>query len=265
MDGYANPAYFVRIGAMDWVLKPGASASAAIRSWLKGLTIAECFTTLVAIEYDTLRAAIGDEKFDQLFGSPTQAVLPDKLLRIATPPTKLPLDDYMKATEAAVANNEGTINNRPAKVGEWYYFYNHPKYLLKHPFGEWQGENSVYMGLDEMGNQLWSGLGTVNPSRTSTKVTEDEMLSQMVDAYNGERDADDIATLERIKINNGGTLPKEYVFEDEGGELPRTIDKGRILNDPPYKIGDTTRKGGFVASAGQKLNIDKIKLLRSEP
>jgi len=265
MEGHADPTYFVRQGFMDWMLKPGVSASAAIRSWLKGLTIAECFTTIVAIEYDTLRAAIGDEKFDELFGSPTKIVPPDKRLHIAPPPAKLPLDDYMKATDAAVANNEGTINNRPAKVGEWYYFYNHPKYLLKHPFGEWQGENAIYMGRDDAGDQLWSGLGTVNLAGTSTKVTEDEMLSQMVDAYNGRRDADDLAELVKIRANHGGTLPKEYVFEDEGGELPRTIDKGRILNDPPYKIGNTTRKGGFVVRAGQTLDIDKIKTLRSAP
>ena len=35
--------------------------------------------------------------------------------------------------------------------GQWYYFYNHPKYLLKHPGGAWQGENSIYMGRDKDG------------------------------------------------------------------------------------------------------------------
>jgi hypothetical protein len=265
MDGYADPNYFVRLGFMNWVLKPRVSASDAIRSWIKGLTIAECLTTIVAIEYDTLRAAIGDNKFDQIFGAADQVLPSDKLLHIAPPPAKLPLDDYMKATEAAAAGNEGVINDRPAKVGEWYYFYNHPKYLLKHPAGEWQGENAIYMGKDETGNQLWSGLGTINPSGTSTKVTEDEMLEQMVDAYNGARDADDIARLENIKRNNGGALPKEYVFEDEGGELPRTIDKSRVLNDPPYTVGSVTRKGGFLVAAGQTIDIEKVKSLRNAP
>lgn len=89
------------------------------------------------------------------------------------------------------------------------------------------------MGKDDKGTQLWSGLGTVNSAQTDTKVTEDEMLSQMVDAYNGERDPDDNKKLEGIKQDNGGELPKEYVFEDEGGKVPREIDKKRILNDPP--------------------------------
>lgn len=265
MNGYADPNYFVRVGFMDWVLKPGVSASAAIKSWLKGLTIAECFTTVVAIEYDTIRAAIGDKKFDELFGSTEKALALNKRLHIAPPPTTLPLDEYMKPTEAAAKGEEGTINHRPVKVGEWYYFYNHPKYLVKHPAGEWQGENSIYMGKDAMGNQLWSGLGTVNTTQTDSKVTEDEMLGQMVDAYNFKRDADDEKELKSVKAANGGVLPKKYVFESEGGELPEKIDKNRILNDPPYEHDGTTRKGGFSSGAGQTLDVDKIKGLRDKP
>src|SRR5947209_2143804 len=68
--GFADPTYFEKIGDfMDWRLLPGKNASAALKSWLKGLTIAECNSSLVAIEIDTLRAAIGDEKFDDHFGS----------------------------------------------------------------------------------------------------------------------------------------------------------------------------------------------------
>src|SRR5947209_19470936 len=55
--GYADPAYFGKIGFMDWILKPGKSASEAVKSWLKGRTIAECNSSLVAIENDALRAA----------------------------------------------------------------------------------------------------------------------------------------------------------------------------------------------------------------
>ncbi|AFZ22999.1 hypothetical protein Cylst_0670 [Cylindrospermum stagnale PCC 7417] len=68
----------------------------------------------------------------------------------------------MIQTDASAKGEQGKANNRPVKIGEWYYFYNHPKYLLKHPAGEWQGENSIYMGKDDKGTQLWSGLGTVN-------------------------------------------------------------------------------------------------------
>ena len=81
-DGLADPAYFVRVGYYDWLLKPGVSASAAIKSWFKGLTIAECAATLTAIEIDTIRAAIGDKKFDNLFGSQDKPIPSKNRLRI---------------------------------------------------------------------------------------------------------------------------------------------------------------------------------------
>jgi peptidoglycan hydrolase-like protein with peptidoglycan-binding domain len=269
-NGYANPTYFDRNGFMDWQLKPKASASEAIKSWLKGLTIAECFSTVIAIEYDTIRAAIGDAKFDKVFGSVDTEIPPEKRLRIATPNAKdfnqIPLNQYMKPTDSASKGDEGTINNRPVKVGEWYYFYNHPMYRDKHPAGEWQGENSIYMGKNKTGDQLWSGLGTLSEVTNDSQITEDEMMNQMVSAYNGDRDSDDNQILDGISKANGGALPPEYRFEDEGGVLPRVIDKNRILTDPPYKaaIDGATRKGGFVVGAGQTLDVDKIKELREE-
>jgi hypothetical protein len=55
-------------------------------------------------------------------------------------------------------------------------------------------------------------------------------------------------------------LPEEYdaskgVFED-------TIDKAKILSDPEYTIGSTTRKGGFMAAAGMKLDAEAVARLR---
>jgi len=268
--GFANPTYFDRIAPMDWRIKPKVSASEAIKSWIKGLTIAECFSTVVAIEYDTIRAAIGDAKFDNIFGAVDTEISLEKRLRIATPNSndfaQIPLNQYMKLTDSASKGDEGTINNRPVKVGEWYYFYNHPKYRDKHPAGEWQGENSIYMGKNKDGDQLWSGLGTLSEATKDSQITEDEMLNQMVDAYNGDRDPDDNKILDGISKANGGTLPPEYRFESQGGFLPLTIDKNRILTDPPYKaaIDGTIRKGGFGVGAGQTLNVDKIKELREE-
>src|SRR5205807_1548724 len=116
---------------MDWRLLPGKNASAALKSWLKGLTIAECNSSLVAIEIDTLRAAIGDEKFDDHFGSVGKVIPEANLLRIKPGTPGTPVEKFMTQTEAVKAGDVGTIGARPVKVGEWYYFYNHPKYLLK--------------------------------------------------------------------------------------------------------------------------------------
>ena len=177
--GYANPVYFDRISYWEWRLKPHLSASEAVRSFLRGLTIAECNSVAVAIHLDAMRAAIGDRRFDELFGSADHDVPADRLLRISQwsgshHPSVVP---YMKDTAAAHgALGTGTIGHRPVRVGEWYYFGNHPQYPSKHPTGSWQGENAIYLGV-RGGEQRWSGLGAEN-------VSERYMLNKLVQFYN---------------------------------------------------------------------------------
>ena len=98
-DGLAPPEYFVRTGWMDWTLKPGKSASAAIQAWLKGLTIAECLSAIVAIEIETMRAALGNTEFDRRYGSeggPAQV----RPLRIHTGTEGTPLEGALKDVDA---------------------------------------------------------------------------------------------------------------------------------------------------------------------
>jgi hypothetical protein len=59
--------------AMEWSLKPGQSASEAIRDFVKGPTIADFRVIAVARDLDELRDDMGDPQFDALFGSRTQA------------------------------------------------------------------------------------------------------------------------------------------------------------------------------------------------
>ena len=140
--GYADDAFWQRKGNKHWVLKSGASASAAIKKWLKGLTIAECLVTVIALQTDALRAAIGDAKFDQHFGG-SDGPGSEGLLTLQMGWDGSSVGKYVKPTEPAATGEAGTPGKRPAKVGDRYYFYNHPRYLLKHPGGSWQGENSI--------------------------------------------------------------------------------------------------------------------------
>lgn len=55
---------------MTFTLKAGHSASQAVKDFLTGPTIADYRVIGVAIEMDELRDELGDQKFDQLFGSP---------------------------------------------------------------------------------------------------------------------------------------------------------------------------------------------------
>lgn len=257
-------------GFMDFQLKKGQSASAGIKAWLGGLTVAECLTSVFAMEYETLRAAIGDKKFDQTFGSTNE--VEDRAveqsgnrLRIA-PSGATPISQYMESTKAAQLANDGhhkdgVLSSKELDdtliPGQWYYFYNHPKYLLKHPGGAWQGENSLYMGRDAAGNRLWAGLGATNK-------TEETMVEEMVSAYGGARDEEDERTMKERRIKNDDGTYNDSKYDPKSGEFPNKVTKQQILNDPPYTIDGTERKGGFLAIAGQQLDPDKVAALRDK-
>lgn len=275
--GFADPTYFDRTARLRWMLKPMMSASAAIRSWLDGPTVADCNTAIVAIEYETLRAAVGNEAFDREFGSTDEETPPERRMEIRTGPDSPLRRKFMKTTEATARHAggdkgaRGEPGNRPVVPGEWYYFYNHPRYLLKHPAGAWQGENSVYMGVED-GVQKWAGFGTRNEAHTSSHVTESELLVSMRKAYDAERSAGDLEALAAIAAANEGTLPPDmHPRADENG--PGYRDK---LNGPeditaaePYTINvkglreDTEpRRGGFDPGSGKELDPVRVKLLR---
>jgi len=254
-QGYANPEFFERVGFMDWKLKAGKSASDGIKAWLKGLTIAECLSTVIALQIDALRAAIGDDKFDQRHGMAGGGTPESTRLRIRPGTQGTPVGPLMIETDAAKDGEKaGDIGNRPAHRGEWYYFYNHPKYLLKHPGGAWQGENALCMG-DENGTQMWSGLG-------ASGVTEDGMMDEMVRAYNNPRTDRDNEVLGFIKEQHGGKVPK--IYDPESGEFPDKITKADILSAPAYTIDGVTRTGGFLSAAGMKLDAEAVAKLRGK-
>jgi peptidoglycan hydrolase-like protein with peptidoglycan-binding domain len=270
-SGLAPPEYFDRVGWMDWRLKPGKSASAAIKAWLHGLTIAECLTTITAIEIETIRAALGDTEFDKRWGVEGVPMAEAQRLRVKQGFAGTPLEGRMHDVNA---DDPGTFGHRNVKVGDWVYFYNHPKYLLKHPGGAWQGENAVYTGDDAAGNQLFTGLG-------ASGKTEAAMVAEMVGAYNGARNGYDYVQLldtyckdtpevqnqdQRYKDRDDdytrGLYEKykdriDAKYREDSGEFPDQVDGDMILNDPPYTIGDTTRKGGFQPGSTR---IDPSKL-----
>jgi hypothetical protein len=257
-------------GFMDFQLKKGHSASAGIKAWLGGLTVAECLTSVFAMEYEALRAAVGDEKFDQTFGStdPQQDKAIEQSgnrLRIA-PNGATPISQFMQSTKAAELANDGTHKDGVLSSkelddtlvpGQWYYFYNHPKYLLKHPGGAWQGENSIYMGRDDQGRRLWAGLGATNK-------TEETMVDEMVSAYGGARDEEDERTMKERHIKNDDGTYNDKKYDPTSGEFKNKVTKAEILGDAPYSIDGTERHGGFLAVAGQQLDPAAVKHLRDK-
>jgi hypothetical protein len=255
--GFADPEYFEQLeGYWDWRLKPRKSASAAIKKWLSGLTIAECFSTAIACEIDAVRAAIGDARFDALYGSSDTDIPEDRRLRVGTN-TFVPnvwFGGLVTHTEAATSG-AGTPGNRPVKIGEWYYFQNHPMYLKKHPGGAWQGENAVYVGVGPEGKQLWIGLGSsTGPPLNRPEVTEDQMIDEMLEAYNADPWGPDLPEFDRIRASHGGVLPPDYQPKSAANPTgyPSHITKQQLLD----------AGGGFVGSLGKTLDVNQVKGLK---
>jgi hypothetical protein len=163
---------------------------------------------------------------------------------------------YLKSNPPGSA--EGTIGHRPAKVGEWHYFTNHPMFLLKHPGGAYQGENAILReDTAPSGDQLWEGLG-------QQKVTERQMYNNMIYTYNLPRDQFDNRKLDQIRGSHGGTLPPEY--DPANHVFPDRVDSVEdMLAAPSYTINGRERKGGYNPTSGKKLDADMVKDLRDMP
>jgi peptidoglycan hydrolase-like protein with peptidoglycan-binding domain len=254
-SGYASPEHFERTGELEWALKPGMRASDALRAWLHGTTLADCATAIVAVELDTLRAALGDAEFDRRYGADGQPLV------IAQGMGGTPLEDAMVSVEVG-----GGIGNRDLVAGDWVSFYNHPRYLLKHPGGDWQGENAVYTGTDADGCQRFTGLGAAGKS-------EWDLLATMAAHYSAPRTADDYVMLLDLYVSDAperedpryaareleyvrglyerylGRIPWQY--REGSGAFPDTCTDQDILDAPPYILDGALRVGGFTGQANR--------------
>lgn len=266
-------------GSMTWTVKPGEKASEALKEWIEGTTVAECYSALVALEMNTLRKQIGDERFDELYSSFYGP--PEKSLLVLSSSPSLNVqynelrkwNDYEKDEHGDFVIDETTGEIKGLAPGDWGYIYNHPKFLLKHPASPYQGENAIYLGNDK-----WAGLG-VSPT------TIENMLDDMRKGYNYSRSPEDYwrilryyssydvgpyvgadrntykglydANLDKVKteyklVSEGGTLREEF------NDLDEYIEDGKT----PYTIGTTTRVIGLQSSA-QLLDADKVNALKT--
>jgi len=247
-SGYASPLFFERTDYMTWKLRPLKSAALAIKAWLAGPTIAECYTALIAIELDTMRAAVGDKRFDELFSSRPGKPAEKGLLYLGPADSSADtressVDEYMVGTDESLVNVPETPGHRTVKKGEWYYFRNHPKYVLKHPTGVFQGENAICMDATP-GAQKYSGLGV-------GVLLESEMLDEMAQAYNQPRTKRDLAAVRAMG-------PKQRA-QYNAKNFPDQVDAKAILDAPEFEFEGRKLKGGFKHGSGKVLYADKVR------
>ena len=110
--------------SMLWTLKHGHSASKAVKDFIAGPTIADYRAVGVALELDELRDDLGEQKFDQLFGSTNDeedAAIPHHHhLQISAAMYTTPFVDQMKAyaAEHDAAQDQSAEDPLPPPVVE---------------------------------------------------------------------------------------------------------------------------------------------------
>ncbi len=247
-DGYADPKFWKRVAFMHWVRKPGVSASAAMDAWFSGPTIADCAAVATASEVNALRAALGNDRFDKLFGGEGSAPMEDadhkrNNLEIGQGEGSSVISEMMRATPSRV--DPGPPGKRNVSPGEWHYFANHPEYPRRHPTGYWQGENALFKG-EEGGVQMWTGFGATE--------TEDGMNKKLVERFNDDPSTEDTAMLKGFNDKYGTDIdkwPKD--LQRFYGVVPGKTDVAKML----------AAGGGFGKAAGKELDPAKVAALKA--
>jgi hypothetical protein len=258
-----------------FALKEGQSASEGVRQWLSGLTITDCTTAMVAIELDAVRAVVGNAVFDKCFGNPNGKAKVQQL-KISQRLAETPLYELLRFTDASRGGEKsrGEMGKRPVQRGEWYYFYNHPDYVLKHPGGPWRGENALFIG-EENGKQMWSGLGAT--------FDEEGMMRALLGKYNAPRDSADFQWLDSTYylISNWPEKYKSGFSATDAAQSPLpnngpldTIDIDQLIeaqkkapsnkppqqpvNSPVVTSGKQKQAAGLDISTGMVLSTSKL-------
>ena len=247
-DGYADPKYWNWVAFMHWVRKPGVSASKAMDAWFGGPTIADCAAVATASEVNALRAALGDDRFDKLFGGAGAKPMagPDGTrvnLEIGQGEGSSVVADLMRETKSRT--DAGPPGKRNVNPGEWHYFANHPAYPRRHPTEYWRGENALYKG-EEGGVQMWTGFGATE--------SEDGMNGKLVARYNDPISTDD-ADLRKGWYEKYGDAVANWPdkLKQFYGDFPNEIDVPKMI----------LAGGGFDKSAGKELDPAKVAALKA--
>jgi len=116
---------------MSFQLKPGESASQAVKDFIAGPTVADFRVICVATEMDGLRDQLGEQKFDRMFGSASGTedaqIAPGQRLKLNIGMYGIPFKDQMLAlaaqddavdhtTEPAAPEVAARVEDKPATV-----------------------------------------------------------------------------------------------------------------------------------------------------
>jgi hypothetical protein len=165
-QGYANAQFWEMTAPFVFRIKEGVLPAAALEAFLKGLTIADCGSVLVACQYAALLKTIGAEKFNVMFSADAA---PLTITQSIFDPIN-PLAYFF--TRAG-----GKVN-----PGDMCYFSGLEYFSKKHPLGHARGWSVVCTGKNAIGENMYYGFGQEDFKICSMN---ERMLGQtMVAIYN---------------------------------------------------------------------------------
>lgn len=240
--GFANEDFFEKTGRFTFKLKNDVSAYEALLSFLEGPTVADCGNAIEACYYKCVLDIIGEKKFNDLFSSEQFALTIGQNVFDENSPISL-LADF---SDAAKRGNAGVFGKRPLKIGEVCHFGGVIWYGNKHPKGSSGGWNVVYVGDDEIGQQLFMAHGFEKP------LTEKEIIQKLVELYNSERTPQEEQYLIQAK--------KPALYDRE---VNRYLKSHYVISNEEIEKTPSKFIKGFLAKTISGLQINKLIRLKN--
>jgi hypothetical protein len=150
--------------------------------------------TIMACGYKAVLNYLGPENFDRTVAFNNRFVIEDN-----------PSTPLFEKTETNALGIVGTYGARPLSYGDLCRFENLLWYKFKHPAGNKQGLNCVFLGNNERGEQVYGGPQLTKPS------TEGEIYQWLIEDYNQPRNAADWAIIQKAIVEN---LPSKQFNPD---------------------------------------------------
>lgn len=160
---------FIRTDRFDFSLRPDVLPSRAIRDLFilqEKPFIIECTMAIHIMEYKAILEFLGDEAFDRLFS--------EIGIKIARTSEGNPLLRFRSQISNQWQELVDDQKEFAAQIvpGDILYIRNIEPYLLRHAFGECNGHNVVYLGVNENGEKEFAGLFTIKKIRTYKEITD---------------------------------------------------------------------------------------------
>lgn len=193
--GYLNNNFFHLVDSHDetsyegkrcfhFKIHKGVLPSHAIMAAKAGLSIIDCAIACQIARYGALMEVLGERKFNILFGDSSRGY--ELSIGLMNEPTQ-PINLFLDFTEAAYESKirtmhnhhpeiiNGTIGNRPVKIGQLVYITGVSTFKSKHPGCPETGYNLICCN-ETPGAQEFIGLGE--------KGTEEEISANLIRSYN---------------------------------------------------------------------------------